>query len=52
MQEFRQTQKAINPRNTRAYRIKHMQLLRAGFGLQWWRGSRTNTQRPMAEMEL
>lgn len=52
MQEFRQTQKAINPRNIRAYRIKHIWLLRAGFGLQRWRGSRTNTQRPMAEMEL
>lgn len=43
MQEFRQIQRAINPSNTRAYGIKHIQLLGAGFGLQRWRDSRTNS---------
>lgn len=43
MQKSRQTQKAINPRNTWAYGIKAVQFIRAGLGFQWWRGSGTNT---------
>lgn len=49
MQKCGQIQKAIKPRNTWACRIKHIWLLSTGFGLWWWRSSRTNTPKTSCE---